>query len=582
MPSRPRPSHPDRVRVVGVVAGIGPLLELDPAAPTTRPSARPSPVTRSGRWRSMRRRPRTAIASVGGARPATIRVGGFVSPEILEPWTASGRPGMPSYRGVSRDSLAFTAGWDVELADVRAPVHLWYGTATAGRPRARASGCTPTCRRRGSSSARAPGTSRRSWRTGRDVLTDPGRTPEVRVGAMSAPVLHVRGRVLVGPDDVVDELWVIGGRVSFTPPPTARDVQTLEGWVLPGLVDAHCHVGLGPHGAVPRDEAEQQAITDRDRGTLLIRDAGQPGDTRWVDEREDLPKIIRAGRHIARTRRYIRNYAHEVEEDELVRHVRLEAHRGDGWVKLVGDWIDRDVGDLAPSWSRQAVADAIAAAHEEGVRVTAHCFGEESLRDLAAAGIDCIEHATGLREDSIDTFAAQGIAIVPTLVNIAQFPRPRRAGRRRSSPATTATCSTCTSGATPPSARRTRRACRSTSAPTPAAACPHGLVAAGDGRADEGGAHRRRGRLGRDVGRPRVARPTRHRRGRGRRPRRLRVRPARRRHRRRATRSASSCEVALSSEPGEPAADEPPFTARGSASRCAPRRRPTSRRMPQP
>jgi imidazolonepropionase-like amidohydrolase len=68
------------------------------------------------------------------------------------------------------------------------------------------------------------------------------------------------------------------------------------------------------------------------------------------------------------------------------------------------------------------VADAVAAAHEEGVRVTAHCFGEESLRDLAAAGIDCIEHATGLQEDSIDTFAARGIAIVPTLVNIAQFP----------------------------------------------------------------------------------------------------------------------------------------------------------------
>ena len=64
----------------------------------------------------------------------------------------------------------------------------------------------------------------------------------------------------------------------------------------------------------------------------------------------------------------------------------------------------------------------MAAAHEEGVRVTAHCFGEQSLRDLAAAGIDCIEHATGLQEDSIDTFAAQGIAIVPTLVNIAQFP----------------------------------------------------------------------------------------------------------------------------------------------------------------
>ena len=239
---------------------------------------------------------------------------------------------------------------------------------------------------------------------------------------MSAPVLHVRGRVLVGPDDALDELWVLDGKVTFARPASTTDVETLDGWVLPGLVDAHCHVGLGPHGEVSREEAEQQALADRDQVTLLIRDAGQPGDTRWVDEREDLPKIIRAGRHIARTRRYIRNYAHEVEEAELVQHVRLEAHHGDGWVKLVGDWIDRDVGDLAPSWSRQAVADAVAAAHEEGVRVTAHCFGEESLRDLAAAGIDCIEHATGLQEDSIDTFAARGIAIVPTLVNIAQFP----------------------------------------------------------------------------------------------------------------------------------------------------------------
>ena len=54
--------------------------------------------------------------------------------------------------------------------------------------------------------------------------------------------------------------------------------------------------------------------------------------------------------------------------------------------------------------------------------MTAHCFGEESLRDLAAAGIDCIEHATGLAPDTIDSFAAQGIAIVPTLVNIDTFP----------------------------------------------------------------------------------------------------------------------------------------------------------------
>jgi imidazolonepropionase-like amidohydrolase len=54
--------------------------------------------------------------------------------------------------------------------------------------------------------------------------------------------------------------------------------------------------------------------------------------------------------------------------------------------------------------------------------VTAHCFGEQSLRDFAAGGVDCIEHATGLASDTLGSFASQGIAIVPTLVNIGTFP----------------------------------------------------------------------------------------------------------------------------------------------------------------
>src|SRR5919197_1265937 len=138
-------------------------------------------------------------------------------------------------------------------------------------------------------------------------------------------VLRVKGRILVGPDEVRDEMWIVGGRVSYDRPAGARDVRTVEGWALPGLVDAHCHVGLGTHGPVEGDTAEKQALTDRETGTLLIRDAGSPSDTRWIDDRDDLPKIIRAGRHIARTRRYMRGYAHEIEPDELVAYVAQEA-----------------------------------------------------------------------------------------------------------------------------------------------------------------------------------------------------------------------------------------------------------------
>jgi imidazolonepropionase-like amidohydrolase len=242
------------------------------------------------------------------------------------------------------------------------------------------------------------------------------------------PVLHMKGRVLVGPEDIRDELWVIDGRISYDRPLDADDIRTVDGWALPGLVDAHCHVGLGTHGPVDAATAETQARTDRDAGALLLRDAGSPSDTRWIDDREDLPKIIRAGKHIARTRRYIRDFAHEIEPDELVAYVAQEAQRGDGWVKLVGDWIDRDLGDLSACWPREAVEAAIAEAHRLGARVTAHCFGEDVLRDLVEAGIDCVEHATGLTEDLVPLFAARGVAIVPTLVNIATFPKLAEGG----------------------------------------------------------------------------------------------------------------------------------------------------------
>ncbi|MFP3570797.1 hypothetical protein SB772_42900, partial [Paraburkholderia sp. SIMBA_030] len=85
------------------------------------------------------------------------------------------------------------------------------------------------------------------------------------------------------------------------------------GWVLPGFVDAHCHIGLGVGGAVDEQTTLAQAQADLDAGTLLIRDAGSPTDTRWVQQREDLPRLLRAGRHIARSRRYLRGLGREIE-----------------------------------------------------------------------------------------------------------------------------------------------------------------------------------------------------------------------------------------------------------------------------
>ena len=222
------------------------------------------------------------------------------------------------------------------------------------------------------------------------------------------------------PDGEVQELYVVDGRVTHERQAGAETAA--EGWIVPGLVDAHCHVGLDAAGGVDEATQEEQATTDRDAGALLLRDCGSPVDTSWIHDRDDLPRLVRAGRHIARTRRYIRNYAHEVEPDDLPAYVAREAQRGDGWVKLVGDWIDRDAGDLTPSFPAEAFAAAVEVAHAHGAKVTAHCFGSAVLPGLIDAGIDCIEHGTGLTPDLVDAMVARGTALVPTVVQLDNFP----------------------------------------------------------------------------------------------------------------------------------------------------------------
>jgi imidazolonepropionase-like amidohydrolase len=54
--------------------------------------------------------------------------------------------------------------------------------------------------------------------------------------------------------------------------------------------------------------------------------------------------------------------------------------------------------------------------------VTAHVFSTESLPDLLDAGIDCLEHGTGLTDDLIAQMAEQGTALVPTMIQIDRFP----------------------------------------------------------------------------------------------------------------------------------------------------------------
>ena len=47
--------------------------------------------------------------------------------------------------------------------------------------------------------------------------------------------------------------------------------------------------------------------------------------------------------------------------------------------------------------------------------MTAHCFDEQSVAELVDAGIDGIEHGTGLGDATIAAMAERQVALVPTL-----------------------------------------------------------------------------------------------------------------------------------------------------------------------
>lgn len=178
----------------------------------------------------------------------------------------------------------------------------------------------------------------------------PGTTPG------EAPVLRLTGPILLGPEQEVGGAWVVGGRIHHQRPElrAGAEIRELDGFVVPGLADLHCHLGIG-HDGKPTTigTARRQALTDRDTGVLLIRDAGSMIDNSPLQQQSDLPRLIRCGRHLARTRRYLKGYADEVEPEDLPAAVTREAHRGDGWVKLVGDWIDRGVGTSPHAGTRR-------------------------------------------------------------------------------------------------------------------------------------------------------------------------------------------------------------------------------------
>jgi len=184
------------------------------------------------------------------------------------------------------------------------------------------------------------------------------------------------------------EWWIVDGTLSAEPVKDAETVFVLTGMAAGSCPASSTHTATsGWASRAPSNSTRRSNSQDRARrGRLLLRDAGSPTDTRTLTTMTTWPRIIRHGRHLARPRRYQRGFAIEWRTSRSCRRSGRAGRWGDGWVKLVADWIDRDIGDLAPLWSDEILKQAIDAAHDNGARVTAHVFSEDALPGLNQRG----------------------------------------------------------------------------------------------------------------------------------------------------------------------------------------------------
>jgi imidazolonepropionase-like amidohydrolase len=232
------------------------------------------------------------------------------------------------------------------------------------------------------------------------------------------PVRPLRLHGVVLPTGDRRDLFVDGGRLSFTPIDGAETVVE-DGWLIPGLVDAHAHLALAspaPEGSPVAAAVRASAKAQLDAGVLVIREPGGPSrDSREVGPHEQLPRVFSGGRFLAAPGGYFPGLAREVEPGDLAAAAVEESQASGHWAKVVGDFIDGR-GRFAPTLELGALRAAVEAVHAVGGRLAIHAMTAGAIEMAIEAGVDSIEHATELAPEHLPAIARKGIALVPTML----------------------------------------------------------------------------------------------------------------------------------------------------------------------
>jgi imidazolonepropionase-like amidohydrolase len=228
----------------------------------------------------------------------------------------------------------------------------------------------------------------------------------------------------------------------------AETIDLGDRTLLPGLIDAHTHflgIATDHYDSLLWEEHDYRALRaagEAERvlhaGFTSVRCLGSPVSlslSRAVREGHIAgPRILSAGQSLCATAgtwdivtadRRVADLQEMLIDgvDNLRLAVRNRIRAGAGVIKIGLSRGRR--GDSSHGWgddptlqevaySMPEIEAVVREAHRGGVKVSAHCIGDEPVRAALAAGVDVIEHGFGIDDQTRDRIVDKGVPIVTT------------------------------------------------------------------------------------------------------------------------------------------------------------------------
>ena len=231
--------------------------------------------------------------------------------------------------------------------------------------------------------------------------------------------------------------------LSFPDGAPVRTLNFPNGYLLPGLIDAHAHLMFGVHGATYEEviendsdeimllRAAKNARTHLLCGVTTLRENGARNritfDLREGAERGYVtaPRLLLCGRPVTVTGGHFFWCNQEADGVEGVRAaVRQLIKEGADHIKIMASGGGTSITDnRLPSYSVDELRAIVDETHNMGKLTTAHCLATKSITNALDAHVDMIEHAAFIEPDGsfkfdsriVERIAKQGVYVSPTV-----------------------------------------------------------------------------------------------------------------------------------------------------------------------